>query len=218
MVERPISDRLAARLEQSKELSYRLGSQVSATHFRATTRNRLAGGCFDLSLEHHNAVIALVEARLAACAFALLRVMYESHVRGVWLRYIATEEDIQSYQNCRQKPLDRMVREISAHPDWKDVGYSRFQAYAKNILDDYVHAGFRAVSRRISADAIEEVHEEGQEIESLLFADLWAVNTTEEVMLMSENSACAMEYKAEALALIEELLATKTYRSSIAGF
>jgi hypothetical protein len=99
--------------------------------------------------------------------------MYESHIRGVWLRKIATDEDMGTYQQGRPKPLDRMARELSAHPEWKDVGYSRFQAYAKYILDDYVHAGFRAVSRRISADAIEEVHNEEQEIETLRSSRFW---------------------------------------------
>jgi hypothetical protein len=205
VVERPISQRLAAKLEKSKVLSARLGAHVNELRFEATTKNRITSGCFDLTLEHHNAVIVLVEARLAACAFALLRVMYESHVRGVWFMSVANDNEVDAYQKLRSKPLDSMVRAINQHPDWKNVGYSKFQAYAKNILDNYVHTGYLAVSRRISPDAVEQVHDEDQEIEALSFADLFALCTTEQVTALSGDLVTATTFQSEPMELIREM-------------
>ena len=96
-----------------------------------------------------------------------------------------------------------MVREISVHPTWKDAGYAAFQAYAKNILDDYVHAGFRAVSRRISADAIEQAHDDDQEIEALIFANLLALMSTQQIVFLAGNADIAASFEAKALELLK---------------
>jgi hypothetical protein len=197
MVERPLSPTLQSRIIESKLLSGRIGSLVNDIHFSANNRNRLAGACFDLALEHHNAVIVLIEARLGACAFALQRIIYEAHIRGLWLLHVAKANDIANYMELKSKPLDKMVREINCHANLAEAGYTKFQAYAKTILDDYVHCGYRAVSRRNSTDAIEEVHCEEQEIEALTFADLFSLMTVEQIVTMSGNQKLAATYHQE---------------------
>lgn len=203
MVERPISEKLRAKISESKLLSTEFGQLVNSMHFLANTRNRLSGGCFDLALEYHIGAIELIESRVAACAFPLLRSLYEAHVRGVWLQFVAGDDDLNSYQLSHAKPLDKMVRELSVHPTWKDAGYAEFQAYGKGILDDYVHAGFRAVSRRFSADAIEQAHDEDQEIEALEFANVLALMSTQQIVFLAGNADIAASFEARALELLK---------------
>jgi hypothetical protein len=203
VVERPISEKLHAKIDESKLLSSEFGQIVNSLQFVANTRNRLSGGCFDLALEYHIGVIELIESRVAACAFPLLRSLYEAHVRGVWLQFVAGDDDLENYQNGHAKPLDKMVREISGHATWKDAGYAKFQAYAKNILDDYVHAGFRAVSRRISADAIEQTHDEDQEIEALEFANLLSLMSTQQIVFLAGNADIAASFHARHMELLK---------------
>ncbi len=198
MVERPISGKLRAKIDESKSLSTEFGQLVNSMHFVANIRHRLSGGCFDLALEYHIGVIELIESRVAACAFPLLRSMYEAHIRGVWLQFFAGAEDLENFQKGHTKQLDKMVREISVHATWKNAGYAKFQADAKNILDDYVHAGFRTVSRRISADAIEQNHDEDQEISALEFADLLSLKSTQQIVFLAGNADIAASFQAKA--------------------
>lgn len=217
MVERPISEKLRAKIDESKLLSTEFGQLVNPMHFSPNTRNLLSGGCFDLALEYHIGVIELVESRVAACAFPLLRILYEAHVRGVWLQFVANDDDLKNYQLSLAKTLDKMVREISAHQTWKDTGYAEFQAYAKNILDDYVHAGFRAVSRRISADAIEQAHDIEQEIEALEFANVLSLMSTQQIVFMAGNAEIAASFEARALELLKRSRFTYTGKSKLVG-
>ena len=57
-------------------------------------RLQLASACWHVTIEHSMAIVELVHATLHGSALALIRVMYEPYVRGMWLMYAATDEDI----------------------------------------------------------------------------------------------------------------------------
>ena len=58
-------------------------------------RLHLALACFSTALEHHRAIVELVNLRLSGSAFALVRPMYESILRGNWIHHCATESELE---------------------------------------------------------------------------------------------------------------------------
>jgi hypothetical protein len=61
----------------------------------------LAVSCYDVAIEHHIGIAALLRSRINGSAFALVRPLFETFVRGVWLRHCATDEQIDQYVGDR---------------------------------------------------------------------------------------------------------------------
>jgi hypothetical protein len=55
--------------------------------FHGNLRNMTAAVCFDKVLEHQAALLVLVDHQLNGSALALLRVIAEGLIRGMWERY-----------------------------------------------------------------------------------------------------------------------------------
>ena len=88
---------ISASLEGSKSLSGWVADQLHGLRIPDLSYNKrlqLAMACQHLAIEHAQAVIALVDNEFCGSVLALQRPMFEAVVRGVWLRYSATEKEI----------------------------------------------------------------------------------------------------------------------------
>jgi len=82
-------------------------------------RSLIAGGCFDMVLEHQNAVARLVENQLYGSALAQLRLIADAHIRGMWFARCATEADAARFRETDYtKKLNDLIKE---NPDLKDL-------------------------------------------------------------------------------------------------
>ena len=59
----------------------------------------LAVSCYDIVIEHHIGITVLLKSKINGSAFALVRPLFETFVRGVWLRHCATDKEIEKYIN-----------------------------------------------------------------------------------------------------------------------
>src|SRR5690349_148841 len=66
--------------------------------FPTDDRTMLALGCFDVAIEHQAAIALLTGATIYGSAFALLRVLTESLVRGLWLHDCATGAELAKFK------------------------------------------------------------------------------------------------------------------------
>ena len=57
----------------------------------------LAVSCYDVVIEHHIGIAVLLRSNINGSAFALLRPLFETFVRGAWLRHCATDNEIEKY-------------------------------------------------------------------------------------------------------------------------
>ena len=64
----------------------------------ADERSLISVGCFDVAIEHQAAIALLHSSELYGSEMALLRVLAESLVRGMWLLQCATDSDLQKIQ------------------------------------------------------------------------------------------------------------------------
>lgn len=76
-------------------------------------RTRAAGSCFAIAQEHHHAIVRLIEWRLFASAFALIRVEFEAYIRGEWLSQCASDSVIDAFLKNKEPPrIDCLLAEL----------------------------------------------------------------------------------------------------------
>ena len=115
----------------------------------ADERTQIAIGCFDVALEHQGAIALLHSARLPGSMLALLRVLSESLVRGLWLHECATEQQLQKFKKgSLDKKFDLLVKEYEAKIGTPNGVLSGFKLSAYKQMNDFTHTGFLQVSSR----------------------------------------------------------------------
>lgn len=77
-----------------KDLIQWIDDHTAGLSLPADERSQLAVGCFDVALEHQAAMVLLHHSGLYGSALALLRVLSESVVRGLWLHDCATDVEL----------------------------------------------------------------------------------------------------------------------------
>lgn len=66
-----------------------------------------------LALDHARAIAILIDRKAFSSALALLRVLYESSIRGCWLKYCANEEQLELFiENDHLPKLKKLVKEV----------------------------------------------------------------------------------------------------------
>jgi Family of unknown function (DUF6988) len=143
----------------------------------------------DIALEHHEAVERLVKSNLNGSAFSVVRMVFDTYLRSLWLNAYATEARMK--QACRDKlkwpKMEEMRDEIKqayyGEADSPEEAARRdnfFQTLKKMwpIMNNYTHSGSLQIARRFSDDELKPDYSEGAVAE--------AVNlTTVAVMMMT---------------------------------
>ncbi|ASK93087.1 hypothetical protein KWH04_23310 [Xanthomonas campestris pv. trichodesmae] len=120
-------------------------------------RVNFARCAIDLALEHHSALIRVVEAGEYGAAAALLRPILEASTIGFWFVYVASWEEIQSLQldGC-DNPIDDvpMLRDMAAQltstfPAIQSIVDEFKKGGAAKWLHKYAHGGTPQLNRRI---------------------------------------------------------------------
>lgn len=122
----------------------------------ADERSQLAIGCFDVTLEHQAAIALLHSSRLYGSMLALLRVLSEALVRGLWLHACASEVELSKFKKGRlDKNFDTLVKEYEGKIGTPSGVLSGFKLTAWPQMNDFTHTGFIQVSRRHKPGRVE---------------------------------------------------------------
>ena len=149
---------MSAAHEQTRliDLIVWIDQHTSGLTLPADERSLLAAGCFDVALEHQGAIAVLYNAQLHGSAFALLRVLAEALVRGLWLLNCASETELQKFKKGKvDKTFDELVKEVEATFGATNGALSGFKKSAWAALNGFTHTGFHQVSRRHTAGRVE---------------------------------------------------------------
>ncbi len=112
-------------------------------------RSMLSAGCFDVSIEHQAAIALLFSSGLYGSMFALLRVVTESLVRGLWLLHCATDAELSQFKKGQvKKEFGTLIKEIENSIGISTPVLSNLKAIAWTAMNGFTHTGFNQVSRR----------------------------------------------------------------------
>lgn len=169
-----------------------LATQMNGVPMSATLRNRLAGACFSITQDHHSAIIVLLEQSLYASAFALVRSVLESYVRGLWLLHAATDEQLKKFsEGGEPPPIAAMLSAIEQDPTYQGGTLSRIKAESWNDMCSYAHTGSLQVIRWQSETAIEQNYAAEEVNEVTRFSGAIALLSGIGIARLAEDDALA---------------------------
>src|SRR5215472_9177562 len=109
--------RLETALALSADLSKWLDSSIHNLEIPTGDRETIVGALFDQVHEHHKAIYLLLQNSLAGSAFSLVRPMFETFVRGLWLLYCASEKAVEKFKKDKlDLKFERLIGEIEKQP------------------------------------------------------------------------------------------------------
>ena len=119
-------------------------------------RTRGAGSCFAIAQEHHHAIVRLVEWKLFAAAFALIRIEFEAYIRGEWLSQCASDAVIEAFLKGKEPPkIDCLFAELEMLDSFKEKVLSQIKQKTWRSMCAYTHTGGLHVQRWNTQDGIE---------------------------------------------------------------
>jgi hypothetical protein len=152
---------LTALLDRSDAFQAALDEALASHNWVAAPGARLglAGTAAILSLEHGMALRMCYAAGFPQSASALIRLQFEALVRGVWLRYVAPDEvldtaetglSVDSDAAAKKWPMAPVMLQalITGAPPGLVVPLRQFQAVAWQPLNSFVHAGIHPLERQ----------------------------------------------------------------------
>lgn len=136
----------------------------------------LSIGCLDQAIEHHLAICCLLKSKVNGSAFALVRLIFESYVRGVWLKNCASEAQLSQFQNDKLKPsFGDLVSSIEALEAFRSGMLGRLKKQAWTAMNSYTHTGFQQASRRFGKELIEPTYTDAEVLEVLKISGSFAL-------------------------------------------
>lgn len=143
------------KLVQAIQRATEIAETLHGRRIKGDLRSRLCAACFAVSQQHHNSLLILLAHTppLQATAFALLRPLTESAMRGLWLSHVASDEQVQKYiQSGTKLDMASMMTAVG-----KAVGLDAHHAIYKHwhSLSAYTHTGEHQVQRWLLTDSIE---------------------------------------------------------------
>jgi hypothetical protein len=141
----------------------------------ANHRVRAAAGCLAIAQDHHHAIVLLLEHRLYASSFSLIRVAFEAYVRGEWLALCASDAEIEQFLNGEEPPkIDRLLSALEGMPAFTEQVLSKIKKRRWKAMCAYTHTGGLHVQRWNTAAAIEPNYSSDEILEVLQFAEIIA--------------------------------------------
>jgi len=142
-------------------------------------RSAVAGALYDVANEHGKAICTLLEFPLYASAFALVRSLFETFIRGAWLLHCATDQEFETFktkdkielESKNKFPFGDMVKEVESKLDLPPT-LSTIKNNSWKSLNSYTHGGLLQVTQRYDGRTVEPHHDLEQVDEVIGFSTL----------------------------------------------
>ena len=161
---------LLIRTRQLSDTLYRLFDGHKSP---SAKREFLAAGAHDAVHEHHRAIGLLVAEGLPGSALALLRPMFDGCVRGLWLRLLASNEEVEQFADEKYDPKpDRVIKRLETISATGADGLRRIHDEGWKAMSNYVHGSFRQILGRLGSGFIGSNYTD-HEVDALLGEANW---------------------------------------------
>ena len=158
---------LSKSIERAKEFGIWLHERANDRNIPSGLRERTGAKILQHSLDIDDAILILLDAQLPGPALTLVRPLFESYVRGVWLLQISSDNEIEEFINGKCPTFYELLEAIGNDQQsggaWihanKNANWSSF--------NDLTHGGNQHVKRRNTQEAIEPNYPES-ELEALI--------------------------------------------------
>jgi hypothetical protein len=172
-----------------------IDKNTAGLSFDTDERTLLALGCLDAALEYQAAIAMLAGSSLYGAAFALLRILAESLIRGLWLYSCATESEIKRFQTGKlKKSIATLISEYETKIGTPSGTLSNFKDTAWSALNGFTHTGIHQVSRRHNADKLEGNYSDVEIAKALGVAGALGMIAAGQLIAMSGHEQLIAKY------------------------
>lgn len=178
MVEESL-DELSVELSKACDLAGFISSKLHDISIPNTLRNRVAAACYAIALDHFDAILVLLRSnpKLYSSAFSLMRLVFETFIRGMWLLHCAEDEQVERFSNNEFElpKIKQLINEVEekCNFDGKELSKSHSEYWA--VLCDYTHTGVRQIQRWHSVEGVEPNYQKEEIIDVIRFTTRYAV-------------------------------------------
>lgn len=183
---------LSERVSVSESHIRWLDQKLNNLEILAGDRHRYAGGCLNVTSEYHKAIPILVFKQLYGVAFAIVRLMFESYVRGVWLHQCATERQLSDFAKEKVPKFYELIQDLESQEEFSDRTLSTVKQKSWAAMNDYTHTGFAQVVRHQTATTIESNYEFEEICEVMDFGDSIGFLAAIACCSLADNNELAM--------------------------
>lgn len=150
-------------------------------------RTKLGAGCLQLAQDHHASILLLVEKFYYSSAFALLRIQFDSFLRGVWILKLASDKEINTYKKDRLDiGINKLITIISTLVDYKDTEFKNISKSLKT-MNSYAHSGFAANLNHQDSNFIQPNHKKEDILNLIKFSNFFGILSSLEILQLSQN-------------------------------
>jgi len=132
------------------------------------TKTTLLGAYVDIALEHHEAILLLIKAKLFGSAFALVRPLVETMLRALWINAVAKKSQIGKASRDKLKfpCMSQMLTEIDQTYDTGSL-FQTFKGSNWRAMCSYAHSGALQIGRRFTNGEVKPSYSDGEILEVL---------------------------------------------------
>ena len=180
-------------------------------HLGDSKRLQLAAGCLHLVLEHAQSIVVLTQDKCFGSALALRRSLHETLWRGLWLRYAATDAQVDDTDHGRFplqhdviQGLNRAFKE-QGRPPYTEGDFWR-------LLCRHAYGGHPDVGARLMTDGLQAHYTLRELAQALRLAGMIQLATAAELASMAGDESLAMtvlEHLEAYVASTDQLAAAK---------
>ena len=177
------------QVEMSKLITHWIYERVNGLSVKTDDETRVVAACFDMVLEHQQAVTILTDFKLYGSAFTLARSAFEAYVRGVWLRNCATDEQWKEYLNDNfRTSFGKLIDDIEKLDAYSTGTLLAAKNSCWDLLNSFTHTGLSQVYRRNTDEYIESNYSETDINKVVAFVNSISLLSGLEIVKMSEEN------------------------------
>ena len=183
-----------ALIAKAFELHDWIAQRLDGLDIPRERRVLLAVSCHDVVIEHHVGVATLLSSRINGSAFALVRPIFETFVRGVWLRRCATDEQISQFVNDKlDLHFGQLLEEIEKLDAFQDGMLSGLKKNAWRAMNSYTHGGMQQAGRRTKGAYVEPDFPPEEIVEVIKLAGTFALLAFQQIAFEATRMDLANE-------------------------
>ena len=193
--------RVQQRVAQSEKFYEQISDIMTGVDVPGDERSLCATILLHLTIDHCRATTVLCKAEIYGTAFALMRISFDTYVRGVWLRRCATAEQLDNYvADNHKRKFEDLIKDVETHPDFSTKMLSdTFKAVWKQ-MNSFTHGGLNQILRRRTATDIRPTYPADEIIGVIGQAEATCVSALVEMAGIADRTDVAQR----AFALVSE--------------
>lgn len=185
--------RLASAIEYHRELGNWTVKRLIGKASHADRRISFPVRCFDVAIEHQNAIVMLCANRHFGSAFALVRILFEACVRGVWLWRCATDQELSEYNLDKRLDFHLILAQVEKVYGFDCGVLGKVKERHWKAMNSYTHTGVRQLNQRLASDSLGPNYQDDEILEVLGFASTMCLFAAQQIALLSGDLSLANE-------------------------